>query len=1705
MNERHQKLCKIPKGKVRRKVATAMVVVMSATAVVPTFAGPPPAGSDRYSWYIPNEDSGDWEERLDAGQNEWTRVATASDAEYATWSNAVITAMESFNREVTFVDSTGKELTGTTPEELSVPQDENNFPYLSQQAGRTREDYGFSDTYEEHEYFLKGKSNIYDIKDGKLATASNATEEAAEEDYVDRVIVFKPKDPAKFSGTVYVDILNASSKTDIASLWRQSYDYIMDKGAIYIGVTSKDVTVNSLKHFNKERYAALKWGGNNGIFWDILGQLGTLIKKENSPILYGEDYSGDVNTYLFGSSQSGWYVNTFANNFGLSNFVASDTEDLETQEDYENCVADADHIFDGYLNFVGGMMDTAIAKKQSSGTRMFKPVKATDVPFILMVGENDYNPGPVRHDSDAPNNMYRHYVVAGGPHSDIIFPADPTDELQMRTGRDTREYVPFENQHTVTDFNITVFINAALENLDNWAQNPEDSPAPYGPYKDDIAGEMAGMAFAPERDQYGNMATGIRSPQILVPVASYFGGANGAFSDKSGSMIYMDEEQVEALYGDKVTYLDRYAEALDKMIEDGWILESDREKMMAIAENEPFFENRGRDAAVIEESMGAPVSFELKEEKKETAGSVAYTDSEYQASGHANVYTRMTNHTVVRIRHTPVAYKNYVRVAVPENFEGEVVLDLILDKEDKKNVASLMKEGKAYVGITASPEAAKAFGGQWEKVINESKNQEEFGLVWDIISQMATALKGENNLGVTDVEEIELGVDKDEKNVVRTYEQFFELHDNYVVQAYSHAADGKILELNGKDVDASSYGHWSKYYNEKSNGEDGPVIGATAKNILEHDGKFFKDSNGNGKLDIYEDWREDSETRAEDLVSQMTVEDKIGMMFNNSRGMGENSKVKDKTGLLDETEKLDDTSIFGKTSSLGTIDTIEELKLRHFILRQNPEPENMASWINQMNYVAEGTSLGIPVLVTSNSRNENGDMTFGMNDASGVFSTWPGTMGLAAAAKGDIAAGKDAQMISEFAEIARSEWDASGLKKGYMYMVDTMTDPRWQRTYGTFGEDPEFIADVAERLVVGLQGSSEGVQPDGVAMTIKHFPGGGARENGFDPHYKQGQWNVYQTEDSLQKYHLPGFKAAINNNVSSVMPYYAKPAAEKSEPQYDENGKELNMQQVGFAFNKEFIQTLLRDQLGHEGYVNSDSGIIGNMDWGVEDLDVPEKCGYAVNAGTDIIGDTNDIWSMKEAFERSEDGSKSDYYDTHEIPYGFTRDEVTVNNEELDRANVRLLKEMFEMGLFENPYRDPENAKAVVDNQENWDAAYEAHQKSVVLLKNTDNVLPLTENKLEGKSVYVEYFAQSENQEQTAALRKNLADKYGMNITEDYNQADYAILFVNPKSGNYFNATKGYLELDICDGKVVHDVDELGRPAASTHAETTLQNAGKIKTIADAVHNNGGKVISNVNFTLAWLLGNVEPYSDAVLAGFDTYADATMDVVVGEYNPTGKMPITLPKNDAVIAVNADGVCISPNDVPGYLKDQYMPEEMKDENGKAYAYRDSEGNYYELNFGLSYEETDDEKPSRPSRPASSNSSGGGSGSSTPARNDGSITGTWNVREDGQWTFKAADGTTPVSCWKYINWNGRSDWYFFNADGSMAVGWINLDGRWYYLHAESDGRRGHMYTGWHEIDGKWYYFHNVSDGNRGHMLINTTTPDGYKVGPDGAWIQ
>lgn len=735
----------------------------------------------------------------------------------------------------------------------------------------------------------------------------------------------------------------------------------------------------------------------------------------------------------------------------------------------------------------------------------------------------------------------------------------------------------------------------------------------------------------------------------------------------------------------------------------------------------------------------------------------------------------------------------------------------------------------------------------------------------------------------------------------------------------------------------------------------GPDIGTVSRRVIQQDGLTFKDIDGSGEVTAVNDWRRSPGERAAAYVRTLTVKEKIAQLFISDWRMGKypmaspmspknENIILDESGILDDGE-IRNKTIFGEQYLPGTTALIQEWFNRHLILRANPAPDDLADWLNQLQAVAEECRHFVPVQVMSNSRNENGEVVYGMNDASGVFATWPGTLGIAAAVKGT----GDMKIVDDFADCIRREWNACGLKKGYMYMADCVTDPRWQRTFGTFGECPELITEIFEHLIPGIQGSPEGVTPEGVSMTVKHFPGGGARENGFDPHYAAGQWNVYATPGSLQKYHLPPFYPAVKYNAASIMPYYSKPAADKSAVQKDTEGKEVRLDPYGFAYNKVFIDHILRGKMGFKGYINSDTGIIHNMSWGVEMLDVPERIGFAVTqSGVDMISGLFDNEAGMEAYERASNG----YYDTRSLPEGIQKEDVVLTEESLDRAVTRTLTELFRQGMFEQPYADPRNAVRTVANEEDWEKAAKVHRQSVVLLKN-QNVLPLTQEKLAGKKVYAEAFhKQSEaGAAATKALREMLQN---VTLTEDPSQADYAILMISPSSGAYFNATPGYLELDICEDKEVCNVTQDGRPSAETHTETTLSGARRIPDIAAAVHARGGKVIANINIPLAWEVGNVERNVDALTVGFDTYPSATLDVIFGRFLPAGKLPLTLPKGDEVLAVNADGVCISPNDVPGYDKDQYMPDEMKDENGKAYAYRDEAGNYYEYGFGLRYQ-------------------------------------------------------------------------------------------------------------------------------------------------------
>ena len=363
-----------------------------------------------------------------------------------------------------------------------------------------------------------------------------------------------------------------------------------------------------------------------------------------------------------------------------------------------------------------------------------------------------------------------------------------------------------------------------------------------------------------------------------------------------------------------------------------------------------------------------------------------------------------------------------------------------------------------------------------------------------------------------------------------------------------------------------------KYYQNPN----GPTITTVDRKVIEQDGLYFKDIDGTGKVSTVNDWRLSPAERAAAYVKEMTVDEKIGQLFISDWRMGPkypsprlagHVAAPDESGVLDEAE-VHQKTIFGEQHLPGTSTLIKNWFARHTILRENAQPEDLADYLNQLQAVAEECERFVPVQAASNSRNENGEIVFGMNDAGGVFPTWPGTLGIAAAVKGS-----GIEVADKWAEATRRSWEACNLRKGYMYMVDCMTDPRWQRSYGTFGEDPALICEIAEHIIPRIQGSDEGVTADGVAVTTKHFPGGGPRENGFDPHYAAGQWNVYATPGSLQKYHMPGFKIAVEKNTSSIMPYYSKPAAAKSAVQQDCEGNDVRFDPYGFAYNRVLLTT----------------------------------------------------------------------------------------------------------------------------------------------------------------------------------------------------------------------------------------------------------------------------------------------------------------------------------------------------------------------------------------------------------------------------------------------------------------------------------------------------------------------------------------------------
>ena len=741
--------------------------------------------------------------------------------------------------------------------------------------------------------------------------------------------------------------------------------------------------------------------------------------------------------------------------------------------------------------------------------------------------------------------------------------------------------------------------------------------------------------------------------------------------------------------------------------------------------------------------------------------------------------------------------------------------------------------------------------------------------------------------------------------------------------------------------------------------ENGPDIGVTTCGVIVRDGLYFKDMDNSGELTPYKDWRLSPEERAKDMVAHLRLDQQAGLVLNTlfntpvapTRAAATGADGKLEMSKIykhhDPDEKPIPGPLPGMTMSIDDADVLDK-HITAGVYRgdMHCEAGMVALYHNagtqMLEYEACKGGVAIPYSLHTNPINIG----------------YPDSLGIGAAVLGD----GNADFVYEMADTDRKMMKAEGLHIMYGPQVDVATDPRWPRTNGTYGERTDVTSDITEAIIKGYQNGDDGLNEGSVVLTVKHFPGDAPSENGFEPHVPIGQWRIYRTPGSMEKYHLPPFQRAFDHKASSIMPDYSRIAADGRAVPQTYRGEVTSTEAVPSAYSKELLTDLARNKMGFDGYINSDSGITSVQIYGVEDLTVPQRYAKAISAGTDVIGGNTDPENIIKAVE---DG--------------------LLPKTDLDRASYNRLLSLFRTKRVDNPYLDPDQADQA--RQDNFDGAkkkaYEANQKAVVLVKNHGGVLPLAKEKkvcivtFKGVDSGFAKMAQamgaglgSANADE--ALRKTLAEafeKKGYTVVATPEEADVLYLHVWPISNGvvFYQFAMPVIEM----GEIVTDERETNKSQKKTGKQvtvTTLKDVEKIRELADAIHARGGKVVGTCVVNNPWLLDKLEPYCDALTIQYtvstvalNNALNAQVDVISGDFAPTGKLSLTMVSDPAVIAITEqkiDGVvreiCASPNDVPGYDKDPYIdPAILAGVRGGSYAYCDADGNYYRSGFGLNY--------------------------------------------------------------------------------------------------------------------------------------------------------
>jgi beta-glucosidase len=597
------------------------------------------------------------------------------------------------------------------------------------------------------------------------------------------------------------------------------------------------------------------------------------------------------------------------------------------------------------------------------------------------------------------------------------------------------------------------------------------------------------------------------------------------------------------------------------------------------------------------------------------------------------------------------------------------------------------------------------------------------------------------------------------------------------------------------------------------------------------DGIEYRDLNGNGQLDPYEDPRLSPEERVADLVPRLSLEEKAGLLFHSMLGVGEPGAHDAAAGFSPATPR---ELVAGKL-------------LNHFNVSALPSVRETVRWHNALQELAEETPHGIPITLSTDPRHAFSENA-GASIAAGDMSQWPEPIGFAAV--GDVG------LVRSFADIARQEYVALGIRAALHPQVDLATEPRWARQAHTYGSDSATASDLVTAHLDGFQGGAIG--PDSVACTTKHFPGGGPLRNGGDSHFVYGHDQVYP--GGRFEEHLAPFRAAIEAGTSAIMPAYGKPI------DLELDGEKV--EEVAFSFNRRIVTRLLREELGFDGVVVTDWGLITDVEimglpfparaWGVEHLAPIERMERILEAGADQFGGE----------ERTD--LVLDLVSSGRVP-----------ESRIDEAVRRLLLVKFQLGLFDDPYLDEDAAERIVGAREFREAGHRAQAESVTVLRNEDlpggvAALPLRP----GLRLYLE------------GIAPDAVTGVGT-VVEDPAEADVAVVRLRapfePRNTYFLEAMFHQGSLDFPDEVLEH-----------------------VRSLAAVV-----PVVVDVMLERPAILAGIDAAATAVVGTYGASDAALVDALTGRIAPRGRLPFELPRSMADVEA-------SRSDVPSDTADPLYP-------------------------------------------------------------------------------------------------------------------------------------------------------------------------------------